>query len=201
MTSRRPQPSDTPVSLASGTPRRNRTADPILTWNQLREAIERRARLRTRDRGRKGQQTGSNHPSEGPKQARKNRDEPWVCSGVYLGFHLRVSHDPPRAFTPSNYIGVIPEHISHGRSQGFKSPHLHHSRRSLTCGFPYLDDHGGTLGPHRGRPSRRAGPLPDLLEALGERVELVWVQVAVLVQSLHRVLRPSILWNGLADSC
>jgi GNAT superfamily N-acetyltransferase len=31
MTSRRPQPSDTPVSLVGGAPRRNRTGDPILT--------------------------------------------------------------------------------------------------------------------------------------------------------------------------
>jgi hypothetical protein len=34
----------------------------------------------------------------------------------------------PRSFTTfidSNYIGVILEHISHGGSQGFKSPHLH----------------------------------------------------------------------------
>jgi two-component system, cell cycle response regulator len=30
-----------------------------------------------------------------------------------------------------------------------------------------MDDHGGSLGPHRGRPSRRAGPLPDLLVVAG----------------------------------
>ena len=35
MTSRRPQPSDTPVSLAGGAPRRNRTGDPILTMDVL----------------------------------------------------------------------------------------------------------------------------------------------------------------------
>ncbi len=41
---------------------------------------------RTSPVARQRQQTGSNHPSERPKEARENRDEPWICSGAYSSF-------------------------------------------------------------------------------------------------------------------
>jgi hypothetical protein len=66
----------------------------------------------------------------------------------------------------------------------------------MTCGFPYSDDGGGVLGPHPVRLCRRAGTLVDLLEALGERVELVGVQVPVAVQRLHRVLVADLACSG-----
>jgi hypothetical protein len=56
---------------------------------------------------RPGQQTGSNRPSEKPNKARENREELWICSGVHSGLYLRVPHDSPQDFTPSNYISVI----------------------------------------------------------------------------------------------
>jgi hypothetical protein len=46
MTSRRPQPSNTPVSLVGGAPRRNRTGDPPPPWSRTRPAAR---RVRNRD--------------------------------------------------------------------------------------------------------------------------------------------------------
>jgi hypothetical protein len=45
--------------------------------------------------------------------------------------------------------------------RGFESPHLHHGRRSLTCGFPYLDHGRGMLGPYPVRLRRQTGALMD----------------------------------------
>ena len=74
--------------------------------------------------------------------------------------------------------------------RGFESPHLHHCRRPLACGFSYLDHLGGTVGPRRSRLRLRADPFPDLLEALAERAEFVWVQVPHLRRLLTRVVSP-----------
>jgi hypothetical protein len=72
--------------------------------------------------------------------------------------------------------------------RGFESPHLHHGSRSLTCSFGHLEYNRAALGPRTVRVGCRAGAFVDLLEAVGERVELVGVEVAVAVQGLHRVL-------------
>jgi hypothetical protein len=56
------------------------------------------------------------------------------------------------------------------------------------------------LGPHSVRRRRRPGALVERLEALGEGVELVGVQVAVAVQGLHRVLWPSWRCNALIEA-
>src|SRR6266699_3460924 len=69
------------------------------------------------------QQTGSNRPLESPVERQKDRDGPCPTRDVSIGPDLHVSYDPSPSFTDANYIGVIPEQISHGGSQGFKSPH------------------------------------------------------------------------------
>jgi hypothetical protein len=53
--------------------------------------------------------------------------------------------------------------------RGFESPHLHHGRRSLTCGFSYRDHGGGVLGPHPVRFRRWTGAFVEgFLEQDGE---------------------------------
>jgi hypothetical protein len=79
--------------------------------------------------------------------------------GVSIGRDLHVSYDPSPTFTPSNYIDVLQEHISHGGSQGFKSPHLH----SQSCRSERRQRQDGDArcmsGPRWGRtPDPRSNP-------------------------------------------
>src|SRR6266545_8311952 len=83
------------------------------------------------------------------------------------------------------------------RARSIVATQDHHGRRSLTCGFSYLDHGWGAIGSRWGRHCLRAGALVDGLQPLGERVELVRVQVPVAVQGLHRVLVAELLLQRL----
>ena len=54
--------------------------------------------------------------------------------------------------------------------RGFESPHLHQSRRSLACGFSYLDHGRGAAGSRWGRRCLRPGSRVDRLQPLREPI-------------------------------
>jgi hypothetical protein len=63
--------------------------------------------------------------------------------------------------------------------------------------FPELDDGWATVGPHVGGPPSLQGPVVQILQVAGERVQLVGEQVPVGVQGDAGGRMPELLLHGL----
>jgi hypothetical protein len=89
-------------------------------------------------------------------------------------------------FTDANYINVIPEQISHGGSQGFKSPHLHPTTRSSERRQRRAGGAHCTLRPQHGRKRRSQSSQEGLQRPGDSTLGLTRRPRSVVATSLRR---------------